>query len=695
MAGRKSSMGFNLSPKKRRSVAQVAQLDQSMDNVFIDVPENNDEAERRERQLNRLQQLQQRNLSSPSTVNDKQKNISGVSGLTNQQLSDHYAKCIQLSAENKISMKNAFNLQLIDYMAEMLSRESDDMKNFQVASCTLDASTKIYAYRVDSVHTDTLKVAGGLGRTKKEMAMEGSEGAEGEIVVEGGKRRKRIKRGATVATNEQSLNVANYDLEFETDLLFKKRATQFDEGRSGGGQFLSSLPILDDSGHIILDSDTVLCMEALGSKETNTAKVVFPVCPELSEKLVCPTFAPFEFTTWKIEDEDTFLDIDKDEAKEQQNDYAFNVDTAANHMDDEPYFEAEDGFGLEDVAGDDENGTVVTVGQEGCHKEAKAPPPKMETVYLKEHLANVPLEYSYFDTRVMSAWAGPGHWRLKAITKDKNKDAEADGKKEKKKKDDLQMNFEVDPEIEKYFAITRKATKITRLTLKKWTKERTTLPADLHYDATELKKLYVRPSIVIRRQVKEPPTVDDSIRGYDYDNNNDTENYCPDMDDDNDNTCGYDMTDIFSQTVRGPLQEIGKPGEDFLGDNLVAAPNKVAKLNIGYARTAKKIDMKRLKMSIWSLLTDSSTNKENENSAENKVQPQSTADMFQLKEKMDDNMELNFSKIYKDLPSKLSSKMSENLSVPLAFIALLHLTNERSLKLMSSPDLTDFRIGQD
>lgn len=31
-----------------------------------------------------------------------------------------------------------------------------------MASCTLDASTKIYAYRVDCVHTDALKMAGGL-----------------------------------------------------------------------------------------------------------------------------------------------------------------------------------------------------------------------------------------------------------------------------------------------------------------------------------------------------------------------------------------------------------------------------------------------------------------------------------------------------------------------------------------------------
>lgn len=56
----------------------------------------------------------------------------------------------------------------------------------------------------------------------------------------------------------------------------------------------------------------------------------------------------------------------------------------------------------------------MTIGQEGCQR---APPPLMEAVHLKEHLATNPSEYSYFDSRVMSAWAGPGHWRIKALSK--------------------------------------------------------------------------------------------------------------------------------------------------------------------------------------------------------------------------------------------------------------------------------------
>lgn len=111
--------------------------------------------------------------------------------MTNVQITEHYSNCLKLSAENvsyayafgfyrvrllgnrslmfqKINSKNAFSLHLIDYMSDML-RQHDSETNFQIAGTTLDASAKIYAYRVDSVHRETFKIAGGLGRAEKDV----------------------------------------------------------------------------------------------------------------------------------------------------------------------------------------------------------------------------------------------------------------------------------------------------------------------------------------------------------------------------------------------------------------------------------------------------------------------------------------------------------------------------------------------
>ena len=144
-----------------------------------------------------------------------------------------------------------------------------------MASCTLDASTKIYAYRVDNVHTDTLKMAGGLGRTKEKPTEEdGQEGAPGDLK---NKKKSKSKKSNFIVSNTKSIDVPHFDLEFDVDPLFKKTASQFDEGRCGGGQFLSSLMMQvstslqkflcniyiifsfqDDKNQLMLDSETMI-----------------------------------------------------------------------------------------------------------------------------------------------------------------------------------------------------------------------------------------------------------------------------------------------------------------------------------------------------------------------------------------------------------------------------------------------------
>ena len=81
-------------------------------------------------------------------------------------------------------MKNTWELNLIDYIDDVLDiqahdKDNPELTNFQVASTTLDASAKIYASRVDSVHVRTYKVLGGLSRTESKR---------------GGKKKKKEKR---------------------------------------------------------------------------------------------------------------------------------------------------------------------------------------------------------------------------------------------------------------------------------------------------------------------------------------------------------------------------------------------------------------------------------------------------------------------------------------------------------------------
>jgi condensin complex subunit 2 len=71
----------------------------------------------------------------------------------------------------KINQKNSWSLDLIDHIDDVLqsnfnSEEGSGVGNFQAASCTLDASVKIYSYRVDSIHNETYRVLGDLSLTR-------------------------------------------------------------------------------------------------------------------------------------------------------------------------------------------------------------------------------------------------------------------------------------------------------------------------------------------------------------------------------------------------------------------------------------------------------------------------------------------------------------------------------------------------
>jgi condensin complex subunit 2 len=54
-----------------------------------------------------------------------------------------------------------------------------------------------------------------------------------------------------------------------------------------------------------------------------------------------------------------------------------------------------------------------------------------------------------------------------------------------------------------------------------------------------------------------------------------------------------------------------------------------------------------------------------------------------------------FKSMYTILPSRLSSKLAENLSAPLAVVALLHLANEKTLNIVGTEDLSDLVITQE
>jgi condensin complex subunit 2 len=118
----------------------------------------------------------------------------------------------------------------------------------------------------------------------------------------------------------------------------------------------------------------------------------------------------------------------------------------------------------------------------------------------------------------------------------------------------------------------------------------------------------------------------------------------------------------------------GNLGSEFIdsgnyGDQLVAQPKKVTKLQINYAKTAKKVDVKKLKDNIWKTLSDASA-----------------------KDTM--SREHEFSDVIKDLKKAYPETKLKDISVAFCFICLLHLANEKKLVIDAEDDLRQLRIRQ-
>ena len=132
----------------------------------------------------------------------------------------------------------------------MLGRNEESA--WQRASASLDATAKIYGYRVDSVHTETFKFLGGLNRNKKDLnAKEENDelGQDNDV----SKKKEKVKRGVnTLETNIRKLNLDKYDIDSEVDPLFSVMTSKFNES-TARGLLLNTIP-LDENINYILES---------------------------------------------------------------------------------------------------------------------------------------------------------------------------------------------------------------------------------------------------------------------------------------------------------------------------------------------------------------------------------------------------------------------------------------------------------
>ncbi|XP_063242375.1 condensin complex subunit 2 [Bacillus rossius redtenbacheri] len=669
------------SPLRRKSfgVAPVAS---------VDLPENDDAAERE-----RISSATVDRSSSISVAEKSTPLVSALSGLTADEMTEHYAKCMKLSSENKITTKNAFSLQLIDYMATVFKKKTFDSSNFQVAGVALDAGAKIYGCRVDNVHEAVLRMAGALAQEKKKSGKGDNEGNEENVPEDGtdgsSRRKKKVRKRKSVLAEDPSVLNAKEDVVPRTDPYFQRFVTSVGESQEGNCNFLNKLRVKDDGCKLLLFPELPLWSD--GGKEPGRAagcdregcKAKLPRLPVSGwqEHEICSAFSHFSFNNWSLEMEERMSvghrlneDCDMDGIEPlatparlmPDEDYAFDMDAEVAPLEDNHYGHSDD----DEVSL--ERGLACTISKS-----------KRDVIVdVRKHLSVVPQEYSFFKGNLMSLWAGPNHWKVVPAARGKLSSEACKSSVKRRRRKEAEVNFDIDlAALQDHFS-AGKGVKLSRKTIQLWSNDKTTLPQDEHFDPSVFYRLGLRSCISVTRvDHNSSQIIDDDVDAYNYDNDNDRQSFCPDLNvDDNGQqddglTQNYEASLLPSQDVHSTDMQ---PTGTFTGDNLVAPPQKVAKIWIPYALKAKKMDMKKLKDKIWYLLTTMSL-------------PEDTTPVINP-----DRMagQVLFSKVYRTLPSTLSQTMRENLSFPLAMFAALHLANEKSLCLEHADDLSDFVVKQ-
>ncbi|XP_075300719.1 condensin complex subunit 2 isoform X1 [Opisthocomus hoazin] len=593
-------------------------------------------------------------------------------------------------------------------MTEILKQKDSELTNFKMAAGTLDASAKIYAVRVDAVHADTYKVLGGLGRdsapTKNADSPEGEDSPAPEAV-----KRVQTKKKHSFKTIEQNLNninVSEANRRCEVDPMFQRTAASFDEC-STAGIFLRRLRTQNCHSELLFDSKIVPLpsSETLALPNSDPVKVVDlkPLLAQCIEKRpICSSLAGFQFTKWDAESHDESVSALLDKFKKSDQVFDINAEVDSDVEDCVPAL-PDDNFSsdsLRSTVADKIGEFTEKLSSFGTARQSKrfdaAPFGEGDIGTMCLHLSMKPGEYSYFSPRTLSMWAGPEHWRFKPPHK-----SDADSEKETRKrcaKKAFEINFDEDIDFKAHFRKTKASVTLAKSILESQNVKRTTLPTDFNYDPDNILQLFLKPAVKLCRMAERDSALDheDEIGEYDYNNPNDTSNFCPalqagDSDDDNEPIQFMSQMGEFNLTAHPEGEDaelnrvVGDVDVTTYGElNLIAEPQKVNKIAIQYAKTAKKMDMKRLKNNMWDLLTDGQ-------------RKQIVTEMEDAEREKDTSVvagEKVFSSITKELLHRLPSAMANNLSIPLAFACLLHLANEKNLKLEGTEDLSDVLVKQ-
>ncbi|KAM0789862.1 hypothetical protein ACM66B_006708 [Microbotryomycetes sp. NB124-2] len=651
--------------------------------------------------------------------------------------SQRYEEWMKIATDNKITSTNTWNLALIDYFHDMtLLRNGDDNSiNFQKASCTLDGCVKIWTSRVDSVATETGKLLSGLaddhaasGASAQDDDMDDEDGGDDD-----GREKKARKRSArqtaTLADSFSKIKAKALDLEFTVDPLFKKTSADFDEGGAGGILMNhlgcdGTMRVVFDAGDAKLspdeDVDDTADDDASASLDLSplAANFLSKGLQAVDSMSLCPSLASFKFSLGANIDLN-LLGTGNDSDDEPDNEpmkwrspSGLPMPMLPDYDDDvNREFGGEGYIAEDDVAETDFFATgpaslepagpqTFTVG------DAQEFDPRQtgrDFVVSADGTGEQMLDY--FDTKLTKNWAGPEHWKMRRAPK---KADEGPSQKQHKEKTPFAIDFSAPPPVpaDELFATASAAT--IRMPRKagggsEASKSRTVareelymLPDDCHFTSATLLRLFLKPKVSLRMRKRMPAVQGAAAEMWDSAVLNDDdlggEDLAMQVDYDDDAVDDYVIpfdTQVLNEdehaTALEAEDETGLTRHEEMEDVLTETQGQLKRVkveNINYAKRAKRVDVKKLKERIWRELEDVAIPVD-DLPATSSYLPQSGEE--------DKPLVPVVNGLRKAYPK---DKMDE-ISTSYCFICLLHLANEKGLRIQTPTDADTDAHGLD
>ncbi|XP_037710702.1 condensin complex subunit 2 [Drosophila subpulchrella] len=703
-------------------------------------PLNDDEAERREARRRTLLQQQQRK----STLESIEEN-------------ETIRNCLEIYNGNKLSKDNAWNLTLIDSLANLMEHHHKRMSNFKMAGSSLEASSKVYGLRVDSIYLDAMRISAGLsartltdkqlnaaedddGPQADQAAGEGQDPAEQAQEKAAAKPKRQKKPMSTVTKNKDTLN-SRLDTAPLQDPVFGKLNSTVGSINASNRLMHNILPSLDselrlrttysfwnseESNEEVQDHTTLNAdMEQWPAESLMGTTFMRKLLPHAERSNLRPLHTGYIITSAPnpkasndrpaepMQDEDQHdegLD-NADDMCVNEISMAFDINAECEPMPDldgPPLVLEVDHNELDELTVEEQ---MVL---KNCRRLRK------QTEFL-EDLRPVDgkskLEYSYRPMEQISQfWAGPSHWKFKR-TRPRTTFSQTNGpadtqpiRSQRPKKSHLAANRRAKAVAygkvtENFFQQLDTTIRQRRVNFqKKWDPRKLILPTKFNLDPDLFFKYDSAPSIKLSKRVGEPESDEGGDLGIDMD---------ADMHHDDDNDQDLFNNEHFTDAVPANVSVIaaiaaeqaadGKmdvdAGEMGLTQMNATCNNTVFEIGTEFEGAPSQVAKVIVPFAKRAKVIDMKNLKKSCNSLIQKqllnVVPEETIPSHPKKKSEHYSKGVaSFQEVYQKLPNLLTAKMADSLSPSVAFYAVLHLANDLKLRLIPQQDLEDFQIRQ-